>query len=206
MFLLAPIALLLLALLLLALLPLVAGGLVAGVGVALCAAATGNKAAVRAAAEVAKRPDTGMPAGPANTHPVPLREARLANDASSPPASAGVCPASESDDLDTRNPATNTSTGTPAGAGVGKATGIMPAISPMHGLPPSASPAPSRGLALGVSHGWAGRPRLPLPRSERAYGPDYASCTAGLRPRIKSGDADNKTGVACSTTPPALLC
>ena len=120
---------------------------------ALCAAATGNKAAIRAAAEVAKRPDTGMPAGPTNTHPVPLREARVTSDASSLPASAGVCPASEGDDLETCNH-TN-----------------LPATASSN---PSASPHSMRGLTRGVGHDWAGRRRLPLPRSGRAQGPDLS--------------------------------
>ena len=91
-------------------------------------AATGNKAAIRAAAE-ANRPDTGMPAGSTNNHPVSLREVRVTSDASSPSAPAGVCPASESDDLETRNHAT-------ADASVPTST---------HGLPPSASPDLIRG-------------------------------------------------------------
>ena len=146
---------------------------------ALCAAATGNKAAIRAAAEVAKRPDTGMPESAQTNHPVPLREARVTSDASSPPASAGVCPASESDDLET--PSTT-------------------ADAPAYSFHPSASPHSMRGLALGVGHDWAGRPRLPLPQSRRAYGPDQASCTASPRPRLKAGDAAGvEVGAACTT-------
>ena len=92
-------------------------------------AATGNKAAIRAAAE-ANRPDTGMPAGSTNNHPVSLREARVTIDASSPSALAGVSPdLAEGDDLETRNHAT-------ADASVPTST---------HGLPPSASPDLIRG-------------------------------------------------------------
>ena len=76
--------------------------LVAGAAVAVGAVATGNKAAIRAAAQVL-RPDAGMPEHSQTNHPVSPREARVTSDASSPPATAGVCPASESDDLETRN-------------------------------------------------------------------------------------------------------
>ena len=64
---------------------------------ALCVLATGSKAAVRAADR------EGMPERAQTNHPAHMREARPANDASSPSASAGVSPASESDDLETCN-------------------------------------------------------------------------------------------------------
>ena len=153
-------------------------------------AAVGNKAAVRAAAQVL-RPDTGMPEGSNTNHPVSLREARLANDASRPSATAGVCPASESDDLDHTN--------TPGDASLCSTT-HRDADTPV--FPPSASPAPSRGLALGVSHDWAGQPRLTLPRGKEASGSDLFSCTASPRPRVKRGDAERRSR---STTTPALL-
>ena len=155
--------------------------------------ATGNKAAIRAAAQVL-RPDTGMPDSAQTNHPVSLREARLANDASSTAASAATCPASESDDLD--------HTTIPADASAGGTTGFTPTVAPAHCLPPSASPASSRGLAPGASHDWASQP-LP-PRESGAHGPDQSSCTASPRPRIKCGDAA-KLG-AIRTTRPALLC
>ena len=173
----------LIALSVLALLPLVAGGL----AVVRCARATGSKAAIRAAAQ-ANRPDTGMPDSAQTNHPVSLREVRLANDASSPSATAGVCPdLAESDDLETTN--------TPADAPVCDTART-------HSSPPSASPHSMRGLAPGVSHDWAGQP-LP-PRESGAHGLDQASCTASLRPRIKCGEADRRR--AASTTTPALLC
>ena len=179
----------LIALSVLALLSLVAGGL----AVVRRACATGSQAAVRAAAQVL-RPDTGMPEHAQTNHPVSLREARLANDASSPSATAGVCPASESDDLD--------HTTTPADASAGGTTGFTPTVAPSHCLPPSASPASSRGLAPGVSHDWASQP-LP-PCESGAHGLDLSSCTASPRPRIKCGDAGRRRAI--STTTPALHC
>ena len=136
---------------------------------ALCAGmATGSQAAIRAAAEVAERLDTGMPAGSTNNHPVSLREVRLANDASSPSATAGVCPA-------------------PFGTSKPETSNIA---LPTHGLLPSASPGLTRGLALGVSRDRAGQPRLP--RKRKAFGPDLSSRTASPRPRIECGDADKR--------------
>ena len=149
----------------LALLPLAAG-----VTFAECAIATGSKAAIRAAAQVAERPDTGMPESVQTNHPVSLREVRLANDASSPSVSAGVCPdLAEGDDLETCN-----------------TTNLPSATS----LPPSASPHLMRGLALGVSRDRAGQPRLP--RKTKAFGPDLSSRTASPRPRIKSGETGTR--------------
>ena len=143
---------------------------------ALRASAFGSKAAVRAAAQVL-RPDTGMPEQSYTNHPVSLREARVTSDASSPAACSAMCPAiAESDDLDTCN--------TPADARM--STTLNSADT--HSLPPSAFPGlqravQQRGLALGVSPGRAGQPRLPLPRDRRAHGPDLSSCTASPRPR-----------------------
>ena len=165
----------LIALSVLALLPLVAGIVFAD-----CAIATGSQAAIRAAAQVL-RPDTGMPAGSKTNHPVSLREARLANDASSPSATAGVCPdLAESDDLETCN-----------------TTADAPVPTSTYGSPPSASPGlhravQQRGLALGVSHDRAGQPCLP--RKRREFGLALSPCTASPRPRIKCGGAE-RTGV-----------
>ena len=133
--------------------------------------ATGNKAAMGAAAR------EGMPAKRHTNHPAHLREARLANDASNPPASAGVCPASESDDLDTRNHTIAAHT---------------------DGFPASASPHLMQGLALGAGHGWADQPLLL--RESRAHGPGLSSCTASPRPRIRCGEAAGvEVGAACTT-------
>ena len=139
------------------------------------ASAIRNKAAIRAADR------EGMPAQSQTNHPAHRREARLANDASSPAARPAVSPASESDDLETSN------------------TTNLPA---MKSLPPSASPAPSLGLALGVSRDRAGQPLSPC--ESGAHGPDLLSCTASPRPRITCGDAA-RTGAA-SARQPALTC
>ena len=158
-------------------------------GLAVRFAATGNKAAIRAAAQVL-RPDTGMPEQAQTNHPVSLREVRVTSDTSSPSALAGVCPAiAESDDLDHTN--------TPADVSLYDTT-----HSDAHrdSFPPSASPHSMRGLGLGVSHDWAEQPRLP--RERRAHGLDLSSRTASPRPRIKSGDAGRRG--AASTTTPAL--
>ena len=171
----------------LALLPLVAGGL----AVVRCAHATGSQAAVRAAAQ-ATWPDTGMPDSAQTNHPVSLREVRLANDASSPAASAAVSPdLAEGDDLETTN--------TPADTSLCRIAHTRAAT---HGLPPSASPHSMRGLGLGVSHDRAGQSCLP--RKRRAHGLDQASCTASPRPRLRAGDAERKIGAACTTL--ALFC
>ena len=167
----------LIALSVLALLPLVAG-----VASADCATATGSKAAIRAAAEIAKRPDIGMPESVQTNHPVSLREARLANDTSSPSALAGVCPVS----FGISKPETSNTTASHV---------------PTHRLPPSASPAPSLGLALGVSRDRAGQPLSPC--ESGAHGPDLPSCTAGPRPRVEPGEAERRRAVAITT--PALL-
>ena len=164
----------------LALLSLAAGGL----AVVRSARATGGQAAVRAAAQVL-RPDTGMPDSAQTNHPVSLREARVTSDASSPSASAGVCPdLAESDDLETCN--------TSADAGVPAST---------HGSPPSASPQLTRGLALGVSYDWAGQ--LLPPRESGASGLDQVTRPASPKPRIECGDADKRRTTI--TTHPALL-
>ena len=153
-------------------------------GLAAFAVATGSKAAVRAAAQVL-RPDTGMPEQAQTNHPVSLREARLANDASSTAASAAVSPAiAESDDLETTNIIVSVSV-----------------LTNTHGLPPSASPHSMRGLALGVSHDRAEQP-LP-PRDSGAQGPDRASCAASPRPRVKRGEAGRRSQSAYT---PALTC
>ena len=159
----------------LALLPLVAGGLAA----VRRARATGSQAAIRAADR------EGMPEHSHTNHPAHLREARVTSDASSPAASAAVSPAiAEGDDLETRNTIASmcVQTSTP-------------------GLPPSVSPASSRGPALGVSHDWAGQHFFPL--GMRAHRPDRASCTASPRPRVKCGEADRRR--VKRTTRPALL-
>ena len=166
-------------------------------GLAVRFVATGSKAAVRAAAQVL-RPDTGMPEQAQTNHPVSLREARVTSDASSPSATAGVSPdLAESDDLETCN--------TPADASVRDTART-------HSHPPSASPHVMRGLALGVSHDWAGQTCL-LPTWDReASGPDLSFCTASPRPRCctarcKPGDAGRRR-VGATTTPatPALTC
>ena len=153
---------------------------VLALGLAASASATGSQAAVRAAAEVAKRPDTGMPESAQTNHPVSLREVRVTSDASSTAASAATCPASEGDDLDHTN---------------------TPADAPVYSSPPSASPHLMRGLALGVSHDRAGQP-LPLCEG-RATGLDLSSCEASPRPRVKPGGAARVE--ATITTHPALL-
>ena len=146
--------------------------LLSALGLAAFAVATGNKAAIGAADR------EGMPEQSHTNHPAHLREARLANDASSPAARPAVCPASESDDLETDN--------TPAGARM--STTLNSADT--HGLPTSASPHSMRGLALGVSHDWAGQLRTPC--LGKAHGLDLASCTASPRPRIECGEADRR--------------
>ena len=143
-------------------------------GLAVRFAATGSKAAVRAADR------EGMPERAHTNHPAHIREARVTSDASSPSATAGVCPAS----FGTSKPEINNT------------------ALPTHGLSPSASPAPSRGLGLGVSHGWAGQPRLP--RERRAHGLDLSSYTVSPRPRIEPGDAGRRR--ATNITTPALTC
>ena len=144
--------------------------LLSALGLAVRFAATGSKAAIGAADR------EGMPAQSHTNHPAHTREARVTSDASSPSATAGVCPdLAEGDDLETCN-----------------------TTLPTHGLPSSASPAPSRGPGLGVSHDRAGQP-LPLCEG-RATGLDLSSCEASPRPRIKPGDAAT-LGVRVITTP-----
>ena len=138
--------------------------LLLALGPATFAAATGSKAAVRAADR------EGMPERAQTNHPAHTWEARVTSDASSPAARPAVSPdLAESDDLETRNHKNSPS-----------ATGFSP----------SASPGLTRGLALGVSCNWAGQP-LPLCES-RSYGLDLSSCTASPRPRIMCGEADRR--------------
>ena len=143
--------------------------LLSALGLFARAVATGSQAAIGAADR------EGMPEQSHTNHPAHIREVRLANDASSPSVSAGVCPASESDDLETSN--------TTADATVCNTTHT-------HSLPPSASPTPSRGLALEVSRDRAGQP-LPSCESE-ASGLDLATRTASPRPRITCGDSERR--------------
>ena len=153
---------------------------VLALGFSAFAIATGSKAAIRAADR------EGMPAKRHTNHPAHVGETRLANDASSPSVSAGVSPASESDDLETSN--------TTADATVCNTTHT-------HSLPPSASPTPSRGLALEVSHDRTGQPCLTLPREKKAFGLDLSSRTASPRPRIKCGDAGRRRATSTTTNP-----
>ena len=157
--------------------------LLLALGLSARAVATRNKAAVRAADR------EGMPERAQTNHPAHTWEARVTSDASSRPARSGTCPASEGDDLDHIN--------TPADAALCNTTHTGART---HGLPSSASPAPSRGLALGVSRDMAGQ--LYPPRKGRAHGPDLSSRTASPRPRIKPGDVAELG--ARSTTTPAL--
>ena len=160
--------------------------LLLALGPAAFAVATGNKAAIRAAAQ-AFGPDTGIPEQAQTNHPVSLREARVTSDASSPAALAAVSPAiAEGDDLEHIN--------TTADAALCNTTHTGART---HGLPSSASPHLMRGLALGVSHDWAEQPRLLFPRDKRASGPGLSSCTASPRPRCctarcKPGDAGRR--------------
>ena len=143
-------------------------------GLSARAAATGNKAAIRAADR------EGMPERAHTNHPAHTREARVTSDASSPAASAAVSPAP----FGTSKPETSNTT----------------ADAPTHVLLPSASPAPSRGLALGVSCDRAGQPLLRY--MMQMFGLDLSSCTASPRPRITCGETGRRRAVA--TTTPAF--
>ena len=156
--------------------------LLSALGLSARATATGSQAAIGAADR------EGMPERAQTNHPAHTREVRVTSDASSPAASAAVCPAiAEGDDLDHTN--------TPADVSLCDTTH---SDADMYGHSPSASPAPCRGLALGVGHDRAGQP-LP-PCESGAFGPDRASRTASPRPRIKPGDAAT-LGVRVITTP-----
>ena len=132
---------------------------------ALCAPATGNKAAVRAADR------EGMPERAHTNHPAHRREARVTSDVSSPAASAAVSPDfAEGDDLET------------------KTTTAAHALT--HTLLLTVSPALSRGLERGVAMDRPGQDFLLFGMKESALAlPFYA---LRPRPRVKPGDAGRR--------------